>query len=278
MAKVTFETLNPNAPLFSELKSGKYAWWENIKQNDDLYIEIRKDNNINVYFQGGSVVKLHYCSKHKKIQAFTHRKYLYGDGTGYVECSLNKDLGTIIRNIPRYYSKTENQKDSKTENQKGKENWSEKYIQSQYIIKYHSNYIDSEFAYKDDSFDIRIDLIECINGELRFVELKTIDDGRMLKKTDDNPEVVEQVEAYKNFISDHNKRKKIVEYYQKVWEIKKDLGLTIPEERPSSLAEKPLLLIFNRWTNSTSRRDEHTSRMEKILKNKDIDYKITSEI
>ena len=67
MAKVTFETLNPNAPLFSELKSGKYAWWENIKQNHDLYIEIRKDNNINVYFQGGSVVKLHYCSKHKKI-------------------------------------------------------------------------------------------------------------------------------------------------------------------------------------------------------------------
>jgi hypothetical protein len=89
--------------------------------------------------------------------------------------------------------------------------------------------------------------------------------------------VVEQVEAYKNFIS-NNKPEKIVEYYQKVWEIKKDLGLKIPEERPSSLAEKPLLLIFNRWTKSTSRRDEHTSRMKKILRNKDIDYKITSEI
>ena len=269
MAKATFETLNPNAPLFSELKSGKYAWWENIKQNHDLYIEIRKDNNINVYFQGGSVVKLHYCSKHKKIQAFTHRKYLYGNGTGYAECSLDNDLETIINNIPNMYS-----------GKKGyeKENLSEKYIQSQYIINYHSNYIDSEFAYKDDLLDIRIDLIECINGELRFVELKTIDDGRMLKKTDDNPEVVEQVEAYKNFISDHNKRKKIVEYYQKVWEIKKDLGLTIPEERPSSLAEKPLLLIFNRWTKSTPRRNEHTYRMEEILRNKDIDYKITSEI
>jgi hypothetical protein len=157
-----------------------------------------------------------------------------------------------------------------------KENLSEKYIQSQYIINYHSNYIDSEFAYKDDLLDIRIDLIECINGELRFVELKTIDDGRMLKKTDDNPEVVEQVEAYKNFISNY-KPEKIVEYYQKVWEIKKDLELTIPKKRPSSLAEKPLLLIFNRWTKSTSRRDEHTDRMEKILK-KDIDYKITSEI
>ena len=268
MAKVTFETLNPNAPLFSELKSGKYAWWENIKQNHDLYIEIRKDNNINVYFQGGSVVKLHYCSKHKKIQAFTHRKYLYGNGTGYAECSLDNDLETIINNIPNMYS-----------GKKGyeKENLSEKYIQSQYIINYHSNYIDSEFAYKDNLFDIRVDLIECINGELRFVELKTIDDSRMLKRNDDNPEVVEQVEAYKNFISNY-KPEKIVEYYQKVWEIKKDLGLTIPEERPSSLAEKPLLLIFNRWTHSTSKRINHTQRLKEILDREKIDYVIKEDI
>lgn len=270
MANVTFETLNPNAPLFSELKSGKYTWWENIKKKTDLYIEIRKDNYINVYFEGGNVAKLEYRSKDNTIQTSTHSKYLHGNGDDYVECSLDKDLEMIISNIPRYYSNTENKK--------GKENWSEKYIQSQYIKNYHSNYIDSEFAYKDKLFDIRVDLIECINGELRFVELKTIDDSRMLKRNDDNPEVVEQVEAYKNFISDHNKRKKIVEYYQKVWEIKKDLGLTIPEERPSSLAEKPLLLIFNRWTKSTPRRDEHTYRMEEILRNNDIDYKITSEI
>ena len=272
MANVTFETLNPNAPLFSELKSGKYAWWENIKQNNDLYIEIRKDNYINVYFEGGNVAKLEYRSKDNTIQTSTHSKYLHGNGDDYVECSLDKDkdLETIITNIRRYYSKTEDEKE--------KEEWSEKYIQSQYIINYRSKYIDSEFAYKDDSFDIRVDLIECINGELRFVELKTIDDSRMLKRNDDNPEVVKQVKAYKNFISNY-KPEKIVEYYQKVWEIKKDLGLTIPEKCPSSLAEKPLLLIFNRWTKST-RRDEHTNRMEKILlKNKDIiDYKITSEI
>lgn len=271
MANVTFETLNPKAPLFSELKSGKYAWWENIKKDPRLYIEIRKDNYINVYFEGGNVAKLEYRSKDNTIQTSTHSKYLHGNGDDYVECSLDKDLETIITNIKKYYSKTEDEKE------KEKEEWSEKYIQSQYIIKYHSKYIDSEFAYKDDSFDIRIDLIECINGELRFVELKTIDDGRMLKKTDNNPEVVEQVEAYKNFISNNNPEK-IVEYYQKVWEIKKDLGLTIPEERPSSLAKKPLLLIFNRWTKSTSRREEHTYRMEKILRNIDIDYKITSEI
>ena len=147
---------------------------------------------------------------------------------------------------------------------------------NQYIKNYHSNYIDSEFAYKDKLFDIRVDLIECINGELRFVELKTIDDSRMLKRNDDNPEVVEQVKAYKEFIQKY--KKEIIEYYKKIWSIKNELGLINTEKCPSSLAEKPLLLIFNRWTKSTSRREEHTSRMEEILRNNDIDYKITSEI
>ena len=221
-----------------------------------------------MYFQGGSVVKLHYCSKHKKIQAFTHRKYLYGNGTGYAECSLDNDLETIINNIPNMYS-----------GKKGyeKENLSEKYIQSQYIINYHSNYIDSEFAYKDNLFDIRVDLIKCINGELQFVELKTIDDSRMLKRNDDNPEVVEQVEAYKNFISNY-KPEKIVEYYQKVWEIKKDLGLTIPEERPSSLAEKPLLLIFNNWTKPHPMRSNRLKRIKNHLEYNKVTYIIVSEI
>ena len=270
MAKVTFETLNPKAQLFAQLKSGDYAWWEKVKNDPRLYIEIRKDNNINVYFQGGSVVRLHYCSRHKKIQAFTHGKYLYGgNGDGYVECvsSLDKDLEKIISNIPSKYS-----------GKKGyeKDKWSEKYIQSQYIIKYHPKYIDSEFAYKDESYDIRIDLVECVNGELRFVELKRLDDGRMLKKTDDNPEVVEQVKAYKRFIYQYEKD--IVGYYKKLWDIKKELGLIKPEICPSSLAKNPLLLIFNRWTYPTKGRMEHTQRMEEILKRESIDYVIETEI
>ncbi len=268
MANVTFETLNPNAPLFSELKSGNYSWWENIKNDSRLYIEIRKDNYINVYFEGGNVAKLEYRSKDNTIQTSTHSKYLHGNGDDYVECSLDKDLEMIISNIPRYYSNTENKK--------GKENWSEKYIQSQYIKNYHSNYIDSEFAYKDKLFDIRVDLIECINGELRFVELKTIDDSRMLKKTDNNPEVVEQVKAYKEFIQKY--KKEIIEYYKKIWSIKNELGLINTEKCPSSLAEKPLLLIFNRWTYLEPRRKNHTKRLIDILDIEKIDYIIKEDI
>ena len=71
MAQVTFEKLNVESALFAELKSGKYPWWEKVKNNPNLYIDVRKDNNINVYFEGGSVIKLHYCSRHKKIQALS---------------------------------------------------------------------------------------------------------------------------------------------------------------------------------------------------------------
>ena len=221
-----------------------------------------------MYFEGGNVAKLEYRSKDNTIQTSTHSKYLHGNGDDYVECSLDKDLETIITNIKKYYSKTEDKKE--------KEEWSEKYIQSQYIIKYHSKYIDSEFAYKDDSLDIRIDLIECINGELRFVELKTIDDSRMLKRNDDNPEVVEQIKAYDEFIKEY--KKEIIEYYDKIWTIKNELGLINTEKRPSSLAEKPLLLIFNNWTKPHPMRSNRLKRIKNHLEYNKVTYIIVSEI
>ena len=104
MAQVTFEKLNVESALFAKLKSGKYPWWDKVKNNPNLYIDVRKDNNLNVYFEGGSVIKLHYCSRHKKIQAYTHKKYLYKEGKGYVECAdmLNEKIDTIIENIPTF--------------------------------------------------------------------------------------------------------------------------------------------------------------------------------
>lgn len=274
MAKVTFETLNPEAPLFTELsKKGEYEWWEKMKNHSDLYVEIRKDNNINVYYQGGSVVKLHYCSKHKKIQAFTHPKYLGKEGKKYVNCIdyLDKSFESILENIRTNYSQ-----------KKGisKENLSEKYIQGNIIIAHRGNYIDSEFAYNDNLLDIRVDLVECIAGELRFVELKRLDDGRMLKITEEAPEVVTQVNNYRKFIEMYENA--IVNYYKKLWDIKKCLELPVTDICPCTLSKDPLLLIFNRWTKTTergeTRRKTHTQRMEEILKREGIKYIIQSEI
>lgn len=270
MAKVTFKTLNQKARLFTELSiAGRYKWWEKMKNHPDLYIEIRKDNNINVYYQGGSVVRLHYCSKQKRIQAFTHPKYLGEKGKYYVNCVdiLEDKFDSILENIRKHYSQ-----------KKGlsKEKWSEKYIQGNIIIKSKRDYIDSEFAYVKDGLDIRIDLVKCINGEIQFVELKRLDDGRMLKSTDDAPEVVKQVRNYKEFIEKH--QNDIIEYYQKLWNIKSSLNLQVTDTCPCSVNKDPLLLIFDRWEKTSKGREEHTHRMEEILQREKVNYVITSEL
>lgn len=270
MPKVTFKTLNPNAQLFTELSiEGKYKWWEKMKNHPDLYIEIRKDNYINVYYQGGSVVRLDYCSKHKKIQAFTHPKYLGGKGKTYVNCIdiLDEKFDSILENIRTHYSQ-----------KKGisKEKWSETYIKGHIITK-RPNHLDSEFAYTDEGRDIQIDLIECVNGVIRFVELKRIGDNRMLNKDNTTPEVVDQIEKYSKFIKKY--KNELVAYYQKIWDIKHDI-LKLPNLplRPVDIDTKPLLLIFNNWTTTSTRKEKHTRDMEEILKRKNVNYIIESEI
>lgn len=262
--RVTFDTLDPKAEIFAELKSGKYEWWENVKANPNLYIEIRKDNSINVYYQGGSVMRLEYG---RKLNAYTHRKYLYGTGNGYEECAdqLNIKLDSIIENIPRFYSQRKGT---------SKEKWSEKFIQGQYILNYHSQFIDSEFAYKENDLDIRIDLVECIAGEIRFVELKRIDDNRMVT-SDMNPEIITQINNYRKFISSHTEE--IIDYYKRLYFIKKKLGLPVPYGIPSTVNSEPLLLIFDRWVKETDGRTIHREMMEEILEKiakPKIDYKI----
>ena len=73
--QVTFDTLKIEANIFSELKKNP-EWFEHFKNDNSLYIEIRKDNQVNIYSEGGSVARIHYCSKLKKLQVFTHYKYL----------------------------------------------------------------------------------------------------------------------------------------------------------------------------------------------------------
>jgi len=271
MAQITFEKFNTKSVLFTELKSGKYPWWNKVKNDPNLYIDVRKDNSINVYFEGGSVMKLHYCSKHKKIQATTHVKYLYGEGKGYVECAdmLNEKIDFIIERIPIFHSQ-----------KKGvnKELWSETFIKGHIITK-RPNHLDSEFAYTDDGVNLQIDLIECVNGVLHFVELKRIGDNRMLNKDKTTPEVVHQIEKYRTFIKKY--KNELILYYQKIWDVKHDI-LNLPNLplRPIDIDPEPLLLIFNNWDNNkkNQRRNIRKQHIIEHLKLENIKYVIESEI
>lgn len=271
MSKVTFETLNPSSKIFEILKNNHYTWWERFKSDSSFYIEIRKDNQINVYYEGGNVVRLHYCSKRKRLQAFTHCKYLGHDElkNNYINCIdiIDDEIDNIVSRIKKIYSEKYGT---------NKENWSEKYIQGHLIENEHTRYIDSEFAYKNEEIDNRIDLVECMNGELRFVELKRLDDNRMLKKTEDNPKVITQMRNYRQFANDN--KEKLLEYYNKIYNIKWSLDLPLPAQKPVSICEEPLLIIFNRWEKQHYKRDNHLQRMEEILKREKIEYTIIDKL
>lgn len=282
---ITFDILKPEAKIFQELKKNP-SWWARFKNDSSLYIEIRKDNQVNVYFEGGSVARIHYCSKHKKLQVFTHHKYLNlpapSKSNAYIECSgiidepkeTNSEIlvcDKVIERVKTCYS----QKHA-INGIVDKEKWSEKFIQGTLITQSSDFHLDSEFAYNDATDKNRIDLIRCDNGVITFVELKRIADGRMLHKTDESPEIVDQMNRYKDFITKYSVE--LLAYYQKLYDVKAELGLPVPQIRPSSINPEPHLLIFDNWTKETTGRKIHRERLIDILNREKINFSIQTDL
>lgn len=269
---ITFDKLKVNARIFEELKKNP-SWWVKFKNNPSLYIDIRKDNQVNVYFEGGSIARIHYCSKHKKLQVFTHHKYLGEPAPSknnlYVECSnrIENICDDVMERIQTLYSQKKAE-----EGINAKEKWSEKFIQGMLVINSRTVHLDTEFAYNDAQDDIRIDLIQCRKGSLTFIELKRMDDNRMLHATDNDPEVVYQMQGYKDFIARY--RSELLEYYKKVFDIKVQLGLPVPDSAPASINPIPELIIFDRWVKPTNQREIHRQRVRELLERNGIQYKV----
>lgn len=282
---ITFDILKPEAKIFQELKKNP-SWWARFKNDSSLYIEIRKDIQVNVYFEGGSVARIHYCSKHKKLQVFTHHKYLNlpapSKSNAYIECSgiidepkeTNSEIlvcDKVIERVKTCYS----QKHA-INGIVDKEKWSEKFIQGTLITQSSDFHLDSEFAYNDATDKNRIDLIRCDKGVITFVELKRIADGRMLHKTDESPEIVDQMNRYKDFITKYSVE--LLAYYQKLYDVKAELGLPVPQIRPSSINPEPHLLIFDNWTKETTGRKIHRKRLIDILNREKINFSIQTDL
>ena len=272
---ITFDKLKIDAKIFVELSKNP-EWWKRFKEDSLLYIEIRKNNQVNVYFEGGSVARIHYCSKHKKLQIFTHKKYLNRESNiTYPECSdcIDEKYETILKQVQDCFS----QKKGKIGDNMSKEKWSEKYIQAGLIVKNRSIHLDSEFAYNDDQSKNRIDLIKCIDGVVTFVELKRINDGRMLHEDDNTPlEIVDQMERYRQFIEKYEAQ--LLTYYQRVYEIKMSLGLPVPDKRPVKINLTPELLIFDGWEKDTPGRTVHRIKMYERLDCKGIKYSTITHV
>lgn len=272
----SFTKLNPKAKIFQELQLQQPKWWKLFSNDKELYIDIRKDNYINIYYYGGSLAKISYVNG---FVAEIHQKYL-GDKNPRRTTQEGKkiyeydriNLSTItdikiseIKNLiqSEYLRNIDNEKPA------------EKSIQGK-IIKENSNYIDSEFQFNKDSEigKLRIDLIELSDGILSFIELKVISDSRLRNdeiRNSKTPEIIEQMNKYKLFITKYESE--ILDHYNKLLKIKTSLGLTT-KENIATLNKVPKLIIANTYKDMTTKKDKRISDIKMLLEKHTVNYEI----
>ena len=277
--------LDPKNELYIQLTSNPPEWWNTLKQDPELYIEIRKYNVVEVYYQGGRLAKLEFDKKTKQIKPTTHPKYIgqkdhsnlkyYKDDKShtpiYQDCSqwLAERIDVMKRNIEHYY----------TEKHKHVEEISEKKIQGELIVNNNRDkYLDSEFQhrlYVGQRKQIRIDLVKIENNQIVFEELKKITDSRLHTTKADGPEILQQMREYDMFITQN--QIPLLEYYKKLITIKETLGLPVPvinDITTLTVNPKPVLIIANNYDarKENKKRETRRSQIKQTLSDNAINY------
>jgi hypothetical protein len=251
--------LNVNHPLFKRLQKDPPQWWINLRNDSDLYIDVRKENYLNVYHNGGSIMKLdgerdynariHYEYVPLQVDEVYH-KYEFDGGNITLKDvrvlaidNFGKSALDKIKKRVRHFSP----------------NNSEKGIQGQYVTKNRGQssksgfFLDTEFQFQvqveDGDSNGRIDLvwIDIASKQIVLIELKTIDDARLLGFQYEDPESIDhQLNKYQVFAQANSAE--LRSHYQRVFEIKKNLGILPSFVKDDSLdgytvLEKPVLLV-----------------------------------
>jgi hypothetical protein len=258
-----FSKLNPGHKLFRTLAERNPIWWQNLVKNPDTYIDIRKDNYVDVYHNGGRVMELKLSSTgelHGKI----HVEYIPLESQNeYVPLELTDDsvhlkddsigvigldsfspsvLKAIHKRMEKFYPSS-----------------SEKGIQSSFVLT-NTQFLDTEFQYADIRFDLI--WVDLHRRKLFVVELKTIRDPRLYfnEQSNDN-KINTQLNKYSCFI--HENALNLLSHYEQVLAVKRDLGILRGElgEQDSlegfAFEEKPILLIGDctqLWIDQNSKR------------------------
>ena len=251
--------INVKHELFARLADAPPQWWVNLIKDPDIYIDIRKNNYINVYYNGGSIMKLQGA---KEYLAEIHYEYIPLEKKGdYLSFRFDNNEISVpdeIKPISLENFAGKQLKLIKKRIEKFHPNKSEKGLQGKYITKNNSRedsngfFIDSEFQFilEGKQKQGRVDLVwvDLVKKKLVLVELKTMGDERLYIEKSDDPESIDvQLKKYHDFIKINSE--KIIAYYNKVFQIKKNLKI-LPSKfaKETSIAgyelcEKPILLV-----------------------------------
>ncbi len=235
---VSYFELDVEAPLFRALCADKPEWWEIVKNNPRVYINIRKGGYINVYCRGESIMKLEYSGG--TYRATTNTYYLSDEEKKGKAVKLAPE--DIVKRLDEIVVRMLQRKPVGKE-----EGDSEEGIKGELYLS--GDYIDTEFAYmrKARQSEIearekrikpgtkhrisqyaqdRIDLIRVDDGAIQYVELKRISDSRLNehdREQDSEAEIVEQLNDYQYIIDTY--KDKILTYYQNLHQVMKTLGI-----------------------------------------------------
>ena len=278
-------SLRGDHPLFKLLISNAPEWWCNVLQFENAYIDIRKDNTINIYYEGASLAKIEMTKG--SIRATCHPKYLYGYNAQayykrgiaiYQPCEkelvrLGPEECCLLRNAQMFYSDKEGKEVSNAEQK------SEKKLQGKIVCRAKTLYIDSEFAHRYEEgsrHTIRIDLVRVKGNKIQFVELKRIQDNRLLHKdgSEVTPEIITQIEEYRNFIKAN--KDAILAYYKELITIKRALGLptTSADIETLDIDTEPYLEIHNLYTHLNPQREARITKIKTLLDKYNVKYEI----
>jgi len=265
MSKSFDTNLDPADKTFTELKSGlktgKYPWWNYLKENKDISIQIRKENTIDVYYNGGAVLKeLKYNNEKKTFTASIHPKYIpLKSEDEYIPLTLSSKGVEFTEKIDlmELAQLEETQLKAVTKRiKKYHDSVHEKAIQ--YKFANNDPYIiDTEFQAKGTESQakkpgLRIDLVRLDKNKEKIVliEVKRMGDERLFADPKENKKakenIYDQLKKYHEFAVDY--QESIRAYYIKVLKIKNDLEISKPEVKEIDLTDwqvetKPLLVF-----------------------------------
>jgi len=256
--KLTMKTINPNTNLFHFLEKSPPKWWENLKNDKEIVIEIRshkRKSYIDCYYNGGCILGRLDCDSKGNFKGKIHYKYIpitFNIKNHYIKYDFSNDnqkinynkLNLGIPNVNNFDKKTLSL--IKTQVEKYYPNDSEKGYQYKFIQK-DPYFIDSEFQYNGFcGRDLRIDLarIDSRIKQIVFIELKKFGNKDLFDGM-----IEGQLNLYKCFIN--NFELELREYYLAFIQAKKKLGLLSKEVlqivdhnlSSYSVARKPLLII-----------------------------------
>ena len=233
--------LDANNALFQRLAENPPRWWRSIISGKDVSVQIRKDNTIDIYYNCGAIITGLKYGRDKffgnisaKYIPLDKKYYPYNFSANEAEfpkdairtVSLSnfcpKTLKAIKGQIRQYFPKT-----------------SEKGIQADFM-KNDPYFIDMEYEHGND---LRMDLIRLDFGirKIVFVEVKLMGNKELY-----TGDIVKQLSKYKKYIKDNANM--LIEYYKKVFNIKKKIGILNKELAHKNIddfdvLDKPLLLL-----------------------------------